>query len=297
MKTKLHIFLLLACLFGGGAIASAQQTTCTPGQKDGLTEYCLLAPIPVGEGGAQAEKTTAETFIPGLFRLGIMLATGLAVLYIIWGGVQYMSTDAWGGKNDAKDTIWNAVMGLLLALSAWLIIATINPNLMNFNLSIERFEIKEDVNLPTGSEAADGYALTPDEVVADNAIEKRLGDNTPPVKVNADPCVTGRTTGCTNLVGLSENAINGVMTLASSCYVTTGRDCNVRISGGTEGGHVTHGQGLPVVDLNKNSTLNNYITRNGQSFVGGGCGLRNAPKYNLGGAIYVDEGHHWHVCY
>ena len=303
MKTKLHIFLLTALLFGGGAFVTFAQTQadCIPGQKDGLTEYCLLAPIPLGGPNQVTEKTTAAQFIPGLFQLTIMLATGLAVLFIIWGGVQYMSTDAFTGKESAKETIQNAIMGLLLALSAWLIINTINPGLLNFNLSIDRVEFKENTNPPTGTTgpgggATSGYPLTTEELAADRAIEERLLENIPPVRVNANPCRTGRTTGCTNVVGLPESAINGVISLAFNCQLAGGRDCAVRISGGTEGGHVTHGPNIPIVDLSKNSTLNKYIVENGQSTTAN-CGLRNAPKYSLGGATYVDEGNHWHVCY
>jgi len=61
----------------------------------------------------------------------------LAVIMIIWGGIQYMSTDAISGKSEAKNTIQNAIWGLLLAISAWLILNTINPDLVKFNLNIE----------------------------------------------------------------------------------------------------------------------------------------------------------------
>lgn len=293
MKTKIYIiFTLFFILCGAFNVVSAQS----------LTEYELLAPIPLNGSGGVTERTTATQFIPGLFKLTIMLATGLAVLFIIWGGVQYMSTDAFTGKESAKETIWNAVMGLLLALSAWLIIATVNPKLMTFDLSIERFEIPTDTNRPAsggtggGGETLPGYTLTPDQIAADQAIETRLGQNNPPVRVNNAPCATGNTSGCTNVVGLPEGALSGVMNLASSCQTATTRNCNVIISGGTEGGHVTHGPNRPVVDLGKNSTLDSYITRNGQAVNTQECS-QLGPQYRLGGAMYVNEGNHWHVCY
>jgi hypothetical protein len=136
MKTSFYIFLIISLFFIGAVNATAQT----------LTEYELLAPLPLGENGQMVTQTNANTFIPGLFRFAIMISTGLAVVMIIWGGIQYMSTDAWGGKNDAKNTIWNAVMGLLLTLSAWIIINTINPGVMNFNLSIDRIEYSPNTN-------------------------------------------------------------------------------------------------------------------------------------------------------
>lgn len=103
----------------------------------GATEYELLAPIPLGGAdSAPADKTTAEPYIKGVFMLIIAIAGGLAVVRIIFGGIQYMSTDAFEGKSDAKNTIQNALWGLLLAISAWLILYTINPDLIKFDLTI-----------------------------------------------------------------------------------------------------------------------------------------------------------------
>ena len=104
------------------------------------TEYTLLAPL---EGYVE-NTTTAGPYIIGIFNLIIALAGGLAVLKIIYGGIQYMSTDAFGAKNEAKDTIKNAIWGLLLAISAWLILYTVNPNLVEINLDIPRQGINPD---------------------------------------------------------------------------------------------------------------------------------------------------------
>ncbi len=54
----------------------------------------------------------------------------LAVIKIILGGLQYMSTDAISGKEDGKHMIQSAVGGLLLAIIAWIILNTINPDLL-----------------------------------------------------------------------------------------------------------------------------------------------------------------------
>src|SRR3989344_4674518 len=101
------------------------------------TEYELLAPIPLsGADSAPSDKTTAEPYIKGVFMLIIAVAGGLAVVRIIFGGIQYMSTDAFEGKSEAKTIIQNAIWGLLLAISAWLILFTINPDLIKFDLTI-----------------------------------------------------------------------------------------------------------------------------------------------------------------
>ncbi|MDO8424129.1 MAG: hypothetical protein Q7S54_00775 [bacterium] len=147
-------FILIAVYFLMFGAVLAQTTPAPP------TEYKLLAPIPLnGPEGGVSETTNTRTFIPGLFRLIIGIATALAVVRIIFGGIQYMSTDAFGEKSEAKNIIEGALFGLMLALSAWLILNTINPDLVNFNLNITPQEIKsapiasvtgEDITLPAG---------------------------------------------------------------------------------------------------------------------------------------------------
>ena len=101
------------------------------------TEYELLAPLPGYVQNTTGNKTTASKYIEGIFTLIIAIAGLLAVIMIIFGGIKYMSTDAFTGKSEAKATIEHAIWGLLLAVSAWLILNTINPNLVNFNISVQ----------------------------------------------------------------------------------------------------------------------------------------------------------------
>ncbi|OHB09854.1 MAG: hypothetical protein A3G05_00870 [Candidatus Zambryskibacteria bacterium RIFCSPLOWO2_12_FULL_45_14] len=105
------------------------------------TEYTLLAPLPLDKSGCTGSanevcKVDAKKYIEGFFTLMIAIAGGLAVLVIIFGGIKYMSTDAFSGKSEAKQTIEHAIWGLLLAISAWLILNTINPNLVKFNFNV-----------------------------------------------------------------------------------------------------------------------------------------------------------------
>jgi hypothetical protein len=140
-KSKLFLLsiVLLSLFQGSHAVAQIKPT-----------EYNLLAPIPqlsVNVDGSNCVKdgkpcATTATYIPGLFRLMIAIATGLAVLMLIFAGIKYMSTDAFSGKEEAKGIIENALWGLLLAMSAWLIVFTVNPNLVKFDLSIPVTEIK-----------------------------------------------------------------------------------------------------------------------------------------------------------
>jgi hypothetical protein len=75
------------------------------------------------------------------------------------------------------------------------------------------------------------------------------------VQVNAGPCINGEISGCTNLVGMPSNAFVGVTDLKTSC----GTGCKVMITGGTEGGHLSHGPGQPKLDIANDPVLDAYI--------------------------------------
>ena len=72
-----------------------------------------------------------------IFRIGLTVAAVLAVIFIAIGGFQYMTTDAISGQTEGRNKIQNAVYGLLLALMIFIILNTINPDLLNLNPKIE----------------------------------------------------------------------------------------------------------------------------------------------------------------
>ena len=280
-------FLILLLVVSGWLFVSASSALAQ-------TDYQLLAPLPGYVKTTAGNRTTASAYISGIFTLLIAVAGGLAVIMIIWGGIKYMSTDAIGGKSEAKDTIQNAIWGLLLALGAYIILNTINTRLTDFNLNIER--------LPSGPSAGGtgvggggvlpGYSLTEAQVAEDIRIRLELGRNRPPVLVDGRPCKTGGTIGCTNVVGLPQSALDSVTNLASAC------GCSVRITGGTEGGHAEHGQELSVLDLRANIKLNGYLAKTNPQ----AATPQNGTVVAIGSTTYTYEtaagrstGNHWHV--
>src|SRR3989344_3094052 len=113
-------------------------------------DYTVLAPLPgTTKGVCNPDatppdpncETTLAKYLPGVFKLAIGIAAVFAVLMIVIGGFQYMSTDALQGKEDGKNRIWNAVKGLFLIIGAWLILWTINPALLNLNFKIDKISI------------------------------------------------------------------------------------------------------------------------------------------------------------
>ncbi|MBX4181406.1 pilin [Candidatus Parcubacteria bacterium] len=224
------------------------------------TEYTLLAPLPLnGLDKGKVDTANTKTFIPGLIKLIIAVAGALAVIMIMYGGIQYISTAAFEGKANARKTIEDALWGLLLAISAWLILNTINPALVSLNLNPEVQQIPEGNGVPWDPGEIGGgpggigqIPMTPEEIAADKEVRGRL--TKAGVQINAGPCLKGEGYGCTNLNGLGEAAIQGLATLKGDCK------CTVMVTGGTEPGpHKTHGVGKPIVDIANDAGFRSWM--------------------------------------
>ncbi len=115
--------------------------TAAPTCEAGTDGYCLLAPI---DGLTVIHDSDLENYISTVYKILIAAAAVLAIVMIFWGGVQYMTTDAWQGKNDGKKRIQNAIIGLIMALASYAILNTVNPNLLNFTFGVDKIDIAYD---------------------------------------------------------------------------------------------------------------------------------------------------------
>lgn len=129
-----HILLILVFFFTHFSIAAAQ------------AEVTLLSPLP--DTGA---SEPFNTYLPIIFNLAIGISGVLAVIVIIIGGLQYMSTDAISGKSDGRNKITAALTGLVFVLAAYLILQTINPNLVRFSLPVVGVNVTRTAAPPTSS--------------------------------------------------------------------------------------------------------------------------------------------------
>lgn len=94
-----------------------------------LAQDATLISIP-GVGGSGFDG-----YINAVYAMFISIAALLAVVKLIIAGVKYMFSDVVTQKSDAKRDIQGALLGLVVVLSAVLILTVINPNLTSFNLS------------------------------------------------------------------------------------------------------------------------------------------------------------------
>lgn len=154
MKHFPFILALILSLFGSLVfIASAQN-------------YVPLAPLPGTFTGTEATpKTDMTTYLSGAIKLLLAIGASLAILMTVIGGTQYVaagiSPDA---KSNAKSMIANSFLGLTLMLVSYLILNSINPKLVQFDLSLKKTEMGitniDVVTCPSDYSNADGLFIT-----------------------------------------------------------------------------------------------------------------------------------------
>lgn len=103
--------------------------------------YTPLAPLPgttiVDDTVAGVRTTNISTYLSGAIKLLVALGGALAVLYAIIGGVQYVAASINpSAKADAMGKVQNALIGLAIILSSYLLLNSINPNLVRFNFML-----------------------------------------------------------------------------------------------------------------------------------------------------------------
>lgn len=84
----------------------------------------------------------AGYYINGLLTLGIALATVLAVLMITIGGFQYITTDSFMQKSEGKKRIQDSLMGLGLILVSYLLLGTINSDLLKIRFGLSPISLE-----------------------------------------------------------------------------------------------------------------------------------------------------------
>lgn len=85
-------------------------------------------------------------YIAVVYRYAIGLAGTATVIMIVYGGFLYLLGSAASDVGKGKQIIQDAIIGLLLVLGAYTILATVNPNTLN--LKVPELKVISNVGLP-----------------------------------------------------------------------------------------------------------------------------------------------------
>jgi hypothetical protein len=83
--------------------------------------------------------TPLSDYVIYIFNLSLIIAGLIAFGALVYGGIRYLtSAGSPVAVSDAKDQIFSGILGLIILLSAYLILTTINPQLVIVSPNIER---------------------------------------------------------------------------------------------------------------------------------------------------------------
>ncbi|PIZ45364.1 hypothetical protein COY31_00500 [Candidatus Wolfebacteria bacterium CG_4_10_14_0_2_um_filter_39_18] len=279
IKTNLYIltFAFLVCFvflvpaesFAGGATGSWEVDA--PSQINVDYKY------------PWADATSPADFISKFYRIALGVVGGAALGVLVYGAILWTVSGAVSTKQDAMEWIWAAIWGLILLLGAYLILNTINPDLV-------KLKNPDQLLMPGTTD------LTPLIYAAGGLQEEQARQMLAASGIGTkDVCPIGQSTGCVNLNGIRPKTIDEVLSLVLS----VGND-NVFVTAGTEGCGTVHAVGVYShcngykVDLRLNANLNNYITQNFQKIsnrTSDGAARYVSPS----GAVYALENDHWDI--
>lgn len=138
-------------------------------------EYTLLAPL-VKENNTPVNKADFPTYMRVMFQVAISLASVIAVLMIVYGGVTYMTTDNFSQKQQGKEIIQRTLFGIALIITCWVLLYTINPNLVNFGNTNQSIDEVNNTASSTPVKTGNGLSSARDAQLA----PPPLTDHKPP---------------------------------------------------------------------------------------------------------------------
>ena len=116
--------------------------------------FIPLAPIPgltdPGTATSIINANSFASFFNNLYKYSIGLASALAVIMIIWGGLEISTQDSVSQQSKGRERITQAILGLILVLSPVLVFSIINPSILNLSIGITPLGTVTGASIPTG---------------------------------------------------------------------------------------------------------------------------------------------------
>jgi hypothetical protein len=89
-------------------------------------------------------STNLQTYLPGMLRIFFGVTSALAVIFIIIGGLEYVTAESVNSKSDGKQKIQAVIFGIIILAISWALLNTINPALLKIDLSEESLHISDE---------------------------------------------------------------------------------------------------------------------------------------------------------
>ena len=258
MKINKHVFFLVFSLFVLGFSFGVPAV-----QAASSMEYPLLEKIP---GTNNVRGSDLPGYISAIYKVALIVVTLSAVLMLSIGGFMYLtSAGNTASMGTAKGIIYDSLIGLVIALSAWLVLYIINPDLVKISLQeLPPLDVTNSpapssspLSLPSGSDSdlAKRILVHPDITMPWGGDCKSSSGTVSPASniksiadgKRADKCTSDCKTvpggiGCfTEATQLSHTMLAAMIAVADIMPYTV-----TSISGGPHAGNSAHYQGKAI---------------------------------------------------
>jgi len=177
MRTKkqniivLIVLVVVAVFFFSGVVRVLAQ------------EYVSLSPLP---GVENVDTSNPSEYFGNILKVMVGVAGILAVIVVMFYGLQYMLSNSEGGKTAARIGISSVVFGIFIILLSYVVLSVINPDLVKLRFFDKLKEVAKD--LVKGEPEEDS---TPDEKThkftwTDNTLKGGCDEE----KANDTECIT-----------------------------------------------------------------------------------------------------------
>jgi hypothetical protein len=254
--------------------------------------------------------------------LAIAIAFVIMTFFIAWSGWLYMtSAGSPGNREKANHMLTNAIVGILIALSSWLIIDFLMQKLYNPTGHFKPWNSiltgGDTCIVPTQPHQIDGLPGVISNTISGTETSTELPPNTASgdgnavraqlsaahITVNKAECpggvaYTAVSGGCTSVGGLGSNTIAQAINIRNFvCGSNTG--CTIQITGGSEAGHstngtFTHGNGYKI-DIHITSEVDAKLKTFADAGSRGGDSGSTPLYKDKCGNVYAREGDHWDI--
>lgn len=214
----------------------------------------------------EATSESLAGLVEEFYILALGVAGASAFAMFIYGAILYTTSGVVGKKQEAMDIIKGAIYGVALLLAAYLLLRTINPDLVNLGAIQQQLsEAPEVTSVPTGFNLENLFSssigaenapyLQPvyNEAVARDRLFNGGFGNT--LRSSCPP--GGSTQGCVNFEGIKKETVDEMISLREQL------GSPYTITSATEGSHAigdfSHGNGYKFDAEANNAGLNNLI--------------------------------------
>lgn len=200
------------------------------------------------------------TYISSIYKFAVWTVGIAALLMLSIGGFMYLTSAGNNARMEkAKGVITDSVFGVVMVMTAYLLLYVLNPDLVGGNissLSSSRVSVASS-NISSLYTPVSGIILgdswpgvlgmsNPPGTLLDANARTTLTANG--ISVNNPDCTNVGQSGCTSLDWIPQKAIDGVVKIKQIQY--GGTSLAVIVTGGTEYWlHKTHGPEKGVVDI------------------------------------------------